>query len=77
MHCSLLRTVQDKEALEAMTEYVKHLPSLVDTCGKEVLNHHALQRITDMLREKPAWHTGHLVAHFGYIEALKNENVMR
>ena len=60
-----------------MVDYNKHLPALVESCGKEVLNHNSLQRITDIMREKPAWHTGHLIAQFGFIDALKNENVIR
>ncbi|XP_068205061.1 85/88 kDa calcium-independent phospholipase A2-like isoform X4 [Palaemon carinicauda] len=73
---SLLRTCREEEARAACEAYSKILVPLVDSCGKEVLCHNVLQKVLDFLREHPTWHVGHIVAHFGFVEALKNEVVL-
>lgn len=73
---SLLRTCTEREALKAHEAYCKILLPLVDSCGKEVLSHNVLQKILDFHREHPSWHVTHITTHFGFLEALKNEEVL-
>ncbi|XP_076066780.1 85/88 kDa calcium-independent phospholipase A2-like isoform X2 [Oratosquilla oratoria] len=72
---SLIRTCTIEEAKKHHKDYEERLPPLITACGKEVLNHSTLQKITDLLREKPSWHAGHLVAQFGFLDALKVDAV--
>ncbi|XP_066990221.1 85/88 kDa calcium-independent phospholipase A2-like isoform X3 [Macrobrachium rosenbergii] len=73
---SLLRTCREEEARAAYEAYSKILVPLVDSCGKEVLCHNVLQKVLDFLREHPTWHVAHIVAQFGFVEALKNDVVL-
>ncbi|KAK7081429.1 85/88 kDa calcium-independent phospholipase A2 [Halocaridina rubra] len=73
---SLLRTCKEEEAKGAMEAYSKILIPLVDSCGKEVLCHNVLQKVLDFLREHVTWGVAHILAHFGFLEALKNETVL-
>ncbi|CAL4144561.1 unnamed protein product, partial [Meganyctiphanes norvegica] len=73
---SLMRTCTEEEAHNIYEEFQLRLPPLVESCGKEVLNHTSLQKVTDLLREKPFWHVGHLIAYFGYLDALTHENAI-
>lgn len=74
---SLLRTCTEEEAKQAYEAYSKILSPLVDSCGKEVLCQGVLQKVLDFLREHLSWHVGHITSHFGFLEALKNEEVQR
>ncbi|XP_045595679.2 85/88 kDa calcium-independent phospholipase A2 isoform X1 [Procambarus clarkii] len=73
---SLLRTCTELEAKDAYEAYRKILLPLVDSCGKEVLCHNILQKVLDVHREHPSWHVAHITTHFGFLEALKNEEVL-
>ncbi|XP_047501309.1 85/88 kDa calcium-independent phospholipase A2-like isoform X2 [Penaeus chinensis] len=72
---SLLRTCTEAEAKQAYEAYSKVLSPLVDSCGKEVLCQSVLQKVLDFLREHLSWHVAHITSHFGFLEALKNEEV--
>ncbi|XP_063597651.1 85/88 kDa calcium-independent phospholipase A2-like isoform X2 [Penaeus indicus] len=72
---SLLRTCTEAEAKQAYEAYSKILSPLVDSCGKEVLCQSVLQKVLDFLREHLSWHVAHITSHFGFLEALKNEEV--
>lgn len=73
---SLLRTCTEGEAKQAYEAYRRILVPLVDSCGKEVLCHNVLQKILDFHREHTSWHVAHITTHFGFLEALKNEEVL-
>ncbi|XP_045114942.1 85/88 kDa calcium-independent phospholipase A2-like isoform X2 [Portunus trituberculatus] len=73
---SLLRTCTETEAKKAYEAYRRILVPLVDSCGKEVLCHNVLQKILDFHREHTSWHVAHITTHFGFLEALKNEEVL-
>ncbi|KAK8393764.1 hypothetical protein O3P69_006823 [Scylla paramamosain] len=73
---SLLRSCTEDEAKKAYEAYRKILVPLVDSCGKEVLCHNVLQKILDFHREHTSWHVAHITTHFGFLEALKNEEVL-
>ncbi|XP_042879102.1 85/88 kDa calcium-independent phospholipase A2-like isoform X2 [Penaeus japonicus] len=72
---SLLRTCTEAEAKQAYEAYSKILSPLVESCGKEVLCQSVLQKVLDFLRDHPSWHVGHIISHFGFLDALKNEEV--
>ncbi|XP_069951966.1 85/88 kDa calcium-independent phospholipase A2 isoform X3 [Cherax quadricarinatus] len=74
---SLLRTCTENEAKGAYEAYQRILLPLVDSCGKEVLSHSVLQKVLDTHREHPSWHVAHITAHFAFLEALKNEEVLK
>ncbi|XP_071526358.1 85/88 kDa calcium-independent phospholipase A2-like isoform X2 [Panulirus ornatus] len=73
---SLMRTCTETEAKQAYEACRRILLPLVDSCGKEVLCHNVLQKILDFHREHPSWHVAHIMTHFGFLEALKNEEVL-
>lgn len=73
---SLMRTQTEEEARNVYAEFQLRLPPLVESCGREVLNHTSLQKVTDLIREKPSWHVGHLIAYFGYLDALNHEKAI-
>ena len=73
---SILRTVTEEEGIDAAKEYNKIFPMLIESCGKEFFNTSTLQKVLDVLREKPSLNSAHLVSYFGLVVALKIEYIL-
>ncbi|KAB7500993.1 85/calcium-independent phospholipase A2 [Armadillidium nasatum] len=74
---SLMRIATKEIGVQVIEEYNRILPCFVESCGKEFFNQSTLQKVLDLLREKPTWLPAHLIAYFGFTDALKHPDSLK